>query len=237
MFWVRSIFTPIGNVTDNIKKITENGEYTSLIYNKQDEFTPLIFAINNLHKSLSIQEKIRSNFLSDLSHEIRTPITAVKCYLEAIEDGVMKLDAKTIALFKNELDRLTSTTEEIMQFERATHPIEKTIHVERLNIRKLLVPMIQEYLPQSNKRGQTIEIDMPKDPTIRIDQSMFAQIVHNIFSNFIKYSGDHTTLICRYERTPTHIYLIFQDDGIGIPESDIPFVKEKFYRVDTARNR
>lgn len=124
MFWVRSIFTPIQNVTDNIRKIAENGEYTSLSYRKRDEFFPLISAINNLHKSLSIQERIRSNFLADLSHEIRTPITAVKCYLEAIEDGVMKLDTKTIHLFKNELDRLTSTTEEILEFERATHPIE-----------------------------------------------------------------------------------------------------------------
>ncbi len=237
MFWVRSIFAPVDRVTDNIRKITDNGEYTSLVYQKKDEFFPLISSINNLQKSLSIQEKIRSNFLADLSHEIRTPITAVKCYLEAIEDGVMKLDSGTLRLFQNELDRLTETTEEIMQFDRATHPVEKSIHVERISIRKILTPLIQEYLPQCQKGWQKIEIDMPRDTMTRIDESMFTQIVHNIFSNFIKYSGLNTTLICRYEKTDTNVILSFTDDGVGISESDLPYVKEKFYRVDTGRTR
>jgi signal transduction histidine kinase len=151
MLWVRSIFAPVERVTDNIRRITENGEYSTLTYNKKNEFFPLISSINNLHKSLSIQEKIRSNFLSDLSHEIRTPITAVKCYLEAIEDGVMKLDTSTLSLFQKELDRLANTTDEIMQFDRATHPMQKDIRVARISIRKTLTPLIQEYLPQCQK--------------------------------------------------------------------------------------
>ncbi len=67
--------------------------------------------INNLNKSLSIQEKIRSDFLSDFSHEVRTPITAVKCYIEGIEDGVIKMNTETVSLLKNELDRLADITE------------------------------------------------------------------------------------------------------------------------------
>lgn len=237
MLWVRSIFSPVEKVTENIRKITENGEYTSLQYSKKDEFFPLISAINNLHKSLSIQEKIRSNFLTDLSHEIRTPITAVKCYLEAIEDGVMTLDTKTLTLFQNELSRLASTTEEIMQFERTTHPMEKNIRVERFSVRKSIAPLIQEYIPQCQKNNQKIEIDMPRDTMIRMDEDMFIQIVHNIFSNFIKYAGQDTTLTCGYEKTNTEVLLKFSDNGKWVPEKDIWFVKEKFYRVDTGRTR
>jgi two-component system, OmpR family, sensor histidine kinase BaeS len=237
MLWVRSIFAPVERVTENIRKITENGEYTTLTYNKKDEFFPLISSINSLHKSLSIQEKIRSNFLSDLSHEIRTPITAVKCYLEAIEDGVMKLDTKTLHLFQNELDRLAQTTEEIMQFDRATHPMQKDIRVARISMRKTLTPLIQEYLPQCQKTWQAIDIDMPRDTMTRIDESMFTQIVHNIFSNFIKYAGSGSTLTCGYAKTDTTVILSFIDDGVGIPQQDLPYVKEKFYRVDTGRTR
>lgn len=237
MFWVRSIFSPIEKVTENIRTIAENGEFSSIKYNKKDEFFPLISSINNLHKSLSIQQRIRSNFLADLSHEIRTPITAVKCYLEAIEDGAMKLDSKTLTLFKTELDRLTSTTEEIMQFERTTHSIEKNIRVERFSMRKWLLPLIQEYLPQCQKNNQSIEIDMPRDTMIRMDEDMFRQIIHNIFSNFIKYSGNNTILYCKYEKNESEIVLTFTDNGLWIPEKDMPYVKEKFYRVDTGRNR
>lgn len=237
MLWVRSIFSPVEKVTENIRNIAENGEYSSLKYNKKDEFFPLISAINNLHKSLSIQQKIRSNFLTDLSHEIRTPITAVKCYLEAIEDGVMKLDTKTLSLFQSELDRLASTTEEIMQFERTTHPMEKGIRVERFSIRKSLTPLIQEYLPQCQKNNQSIELDMPRDTMIRMDEDMFRQIIHNVFSNFIKYAGKDTILTCKYEKSDSESIIIFSDNGGGIPDKDMPYVKEKFYRVDTGRTR
>jgi signal transduction histidine kinase len=69
-----------------IQNIIDRKRYGAIRYAGKNEFTPLITTINNLHKTLSIQEKIRTDFLSDLSHEIRTPITAVQCYIEALED-------------------------------------------------------------------------------------------------------------------------------------------------------
>jgi len=108
--WIRSIFWPIGVVTENIKNIIDRKKYASIRYSSHNEFSPLISTINSLHKSLSIQEKIRSDFLSDLSHEIRTPITAVQCYLEAIEDGIMKFDIKTQEMLQKELTRLIHIT-------------------------------------------------------------------------------------------------------------------------------
>lgn len=66
---------------------------------------------------------------------------------------------------------------------------------------------------------------------------MFIQILHNIFSNFIKYSGRSTSLTCKYIRTKDKIQLVFCDNGVGIPESDISLVREKFYRVDKSRTR
>lgn len=188
MFWIRSIFSPIEKIINNIKLIIDNSAYQPISYAKKDEFFPLISAINNLHKSLSIQENIRSNFLTDLSHEIRTPITAVKCYLEAIEDGYMEIDTKTLVLLQKELDRLTTTTEEIMHFERTTHPMEKNIRVKRFDLKKSIIPLVNEYGPQLHKTHQNILINIPDNSYIRMDESMLIQICHNIFSNFIKYA-------------------------------------------------
>jgi two-component system sensor histidine kinase BaeS len=213
MLWVRSIFAPIERITENIRRITDNDGYNSISYKKKDEFFPLISAINNLHKSLSIQEKIRSNFLTDLSHEIRTPITAVKCYLEAIEDDVIKLDTKTFGLFQKELDRLITTTEEILYFDQTTNPLERQIHVERLSIKQIVTPLIQEYIPQCQKNNQQIHVEIPKDAIIRMDPSMLSQIIHNIFSNFIKYAGSHSTLTCYYRKDEQYTTIIFIDNG------------------------
>jgi signal transduction histidine kinase len=194
LLWIRSIFRPIGIVTENIRNIIDRKRYASIRYSGKNEFAPLISTINNLHKSLSIQEKIRSDFLSDLSHEIRTPITAVKCYLEGIQDGVMKLDTGTVDLLQSELERLTHITGRIMDYESLTHDIFEQVKVERFSLRRITEDIVSEYVPQLQKNNQKTEIHFPSDTMTSMDKSMYIQILHNIISNFIKYAGKNTTL-------------------------------------------
>lgn len=231
-FWIRSIFFPVQSIIENLERIIGGQNFSSIRYTKKNEFFPLIVTINNLHKALSIQEKIRSDFLSDLSHEIRTPITAVKCYLDGIEDGMLSLDKKTISLLQSELTRLTDITSRIMDYEHLTRDTFDHIHVERFSVRSRTLPIIAEYGPQLEKKHQKIEIEFPRDTMTSMDSDMYIQILHNIFSNFIKYAGKNTTLTCRYEKKEKEYIFIFADNGVGIPEDEMDFVKEKFYRVD-----
>lgn len=235
LLWIRSIFRPIGIVTENIRNIIDRKRYASIRYSGNNEFAPLISTINNLHKSLSIQEKIRSDFLSDLSHEIRTPITAVKCYLEGIQDGVMKLDTGTVDLLQSELERLTHITGRIMDYESLTHDIFEQVKVERFSLRRITEDIVSEYIPQLQKNSQKTDIRFPSDTMTSMDKNMYIQILHNIMSNFIKYAGSDTTLTFSYEKSEKEYVITFSDDGTGIPEDELMFVKEKFYRVDKAR--
>lgn len=236
-FWIRSIFFPIEVITENLRNIIDRKRYANIRYAPNNEFSPLITTINSLHKSLSIQEKIRSDFLSDLSHEIRTPITAVKCYFEAIEDGMMKLDQKTITMLQAELNRLIEITGKIMEYESFTHDIFESVRVERFSIRRATEHLIQEYTPQLRKIGQSIVVQFPSDCIILMDKSMYSQILHNIFSNFIKYAGTDAILTYSFEKTDGEYIFTFSDNGIGIPDEELEFVKEKFYRVDKSRNQ
>ena len=235
--WIRRVFVPVNLIIDRLNAYIDRAKFQTITYKRNDEFAPLVSTINSLYKSLRVQENIRSNFLSDISHEIRTPITAVKCYLEAIEDGMMKLDTKTISLLQNELTRLTSITEKIMEYEHLTHHYTDDIHVERFALKKQIESLIHEYIPQIEKTEQYITVVWDTDIFIRMDKNMFIQILHNVFSNFIKYAGNGTTLTCSYIRTRESIQISFSDDGIGIPESEISLVWEKFYRIDKSRTR
>jgi two-component system, OmpR family, sensor histidine kinase BaeS len=156
--WIRRVFAPINLIIDRLNVYIDNSRFQKIPYQREDEFAPLVSTINNLYKSLGVQEKIRSNFLSDISHEIRTPITAVRCYLEAIEDGMMQLDTKTVPLLQTELTRLTSITEQIMEYENLTHHYSDDIHVERFSIRQQIESIIHEYTPQIEKTSQQIQI-------------------------------------------------------------------------------
>ncbi len=236
-FWIRSIFFPIQSIIENLERIIGRKNYSNIAYTKNNEFQPLISTINNLHKSLSIQEKIRSDFLSDISHEIRTPITAVKCYLDGIEDGVLKLDTRTIWLLQSELARLTEITGQVMEYESMMRETYTTIDVERFSLKHVLEDLVASYLPQLQKNEQSISLHFGRESMIRMDRNMCIQIVHNIFSNFIKYAWMGSHLLCSFERTENSYILTFADDGIGIPDSEIDYVKEKFYRVDKGRNQ
>ncbi len=235
LLWIRSIFRPIGTITENIRNIIDRKRYASIRYEGKNEFAPLISTINNLHKSLSIQEKIRSDFLSDLSHEIRTPITAVKCYLEGIQDGVMTLDTATVDLLQSELERLTHITGRIMDYESLTHDVFEQVKVERFSLRKITEDIILEYAPQLSKNHQKTTIHFPTDTMTSMDKGMYIQILHNIISNFIKYAWEDTTLTFAYEKKEKEYTITFSDDGVGIPDDELVFVKEKFYRVNKAR--
>lgn len=234
-FWIRSIFRPIGTITGNIQNIIDRKRYGTIRYGWKNEFTPLIATINSLHKSLSIQEKIRTEFLSDLSHEIRTPITAVRCYLEALEDGVMTLDKETLPLLQNELLRLTNITGKIMDFESLTHDIFDSVKVENFSLRRITEEIIQEYMPQVQKKQQSIVLKFVGEGMMSMDKNMYIQILHNIFSNFIKYAWDNTILHIGFQKKEKEYIVDFSDNGNWIPDGELLFVKEKFYRVDKAR--
>ena len=117
-WWISFAFRPIRAVVDRIQGIAVRKDYATIRYERKDEFYPLVAAINGLSHNLSLQEKIRQDLLSDLSHEIRTPIAAIRCYLEGMQDGVIPMGESTLALLFAEIERLVKITNSIIEIER-----------------------------------------------------------------------------------------------------------------------
>jgi signal transduction histidine kinase len=100
----------------------------------------------------------------------------------------MKLDTKTVDHLHSELTRLTDITGKIMDYESLTHDVFDSVKVERFSIRRITEDIIHEYEPQLEKSLQNILLDLPTDTMASMDKGMYVQILHNIFSNFIKYA-------------------------------------------------
>lgn len=235
--WIKLTFNPIKQVISNLSNIIYKKEYKNLFYNKKDEFYPLIEAINNLNKSLSLQEKIRSDFLSDLSHEIKTPITAVKCYIEWIEDWILKLDEKNIKLLHAEIDRLIKITNLIMDYEKEESKKNDDIFIEKFDLIELLEFVKSEYLSELQKDNREIIFNNLKKFNLSADRDKFIQILHNIFSNFIKYAWKNTKMEITFSNNKNYSVITFSDNWAGVKEEDLPFLKEKFYKWEKVRNK
>ncbi|MBP8016412.1 HAMP domain-containing histidine kinase [Candidatus Gracilibacteria bacterium] len=233
--WISITFKPIKKIILNLSDIIYKKEYKNILYKKKDEFKPLIEAINNLNKSLSLQEKIRSDFLSDLSHEIKTPITAVKCYLEGIEDGVIKLNKNNIKQLHEEINRLIEITNLIMEFEKEENQNFGDLIISKISLEGLINFVKTAYTSELQKNNQKINYDSKIKINIRVDKNKFTQVIHNIFSNFLRYAGKNTTLQIDAFNKGNYSYINFFDNGKGVSKEEIPFLKEKFYKIDKSR--
>lgn len=222
---------------ENLSDIISRKEYRQIEYRKKDEFGALIGTINALNKNLSHQQKIRSDLLSDLSHEIKTPITAIKCYLEGMDDGVIESTPKNYALLHKEIDRLIEITGSIMEYEKLEQTDQTALKIAPIDFRKIIGHLREEYIPLLAKQKQQIIFQENKtNPIIHLDEGKFIQLLHNIFSNFIKYAGRGKTLTIKSMERNGKIHISFRDDGNGVPQKEIAFIREKFYQVDKSRS-
>lgn len=235
--WVHKSFRPIRSIIENLSDIISRKGYKQIEYKKKDEFGALINTINSLNKNLSHQQKIRSDLLSDLSHEIKTPITAIKCYLEGMDDGVIETSPKNYALLHKEINRLIEITGSIMEYEKLEQTDRDALKITEVDFWKLVEHMQNEYTPLLAKQNQHIIFSENHTPALlHFDEGKLIQLIHNIFSNFIKYAGSEKTLTIKTSERNGKIFLTFRDNGAGVARKEVTFIREKFYQVDKSRS-
>ena len=220
----RRIIVPIKQVTKDIKKKWVFDNYKRLEYTKKDEIWLLVQAINWLNSKLLVQDKIRSRLLADISHELKTPITSIRCYLEGINDWVIKLDDKSLKLLVWEMERLTDLVNTIMEFERFENK-DLDLNLEKQDIKSLIKNIIKQHEKNLEKTNQKISVYW-SDLNIEIDKNSFIQIVHNLIDNFRKYAWENTSLSIKLSEDK----ISFTDDGKWVNKNEIPYLKEKFYQ-------
>ncbi len=233
--WTRVIFQPIVSLSRRLKRLTIERDYSRILYQRKDEFFPLIQAVNTLSENLADQEKIRSDFVSDFSHEIKTPIAAIKIFLEGVEDGVVELNEKSMGIIHSELDRLLVITDSIMQYEKVEALKERNVAREYFDLTQVLMLLRDEYLPILARNSQIIAFEDAPFPVF-LERDLIIQLIHNVFSNFTKYAGPNTQLSVQYSARGRKLTLQFDDDGKGVAKENVKYLREKFYQEDSGRS-
>ena len=222
-FFTKKAITPINKITDKIKNLKFWETLKNINYTKKDEIGLLVKSINGLNAKLSIQEKIKNRLLADISHELKTPITSISCYLEGIQDGVIKLDNETLWNITEDMKRLIRLVNMIMKYEQFDN---KTLKIEKhnKNLEILTKKVISQYENSLLQNNQDIKVIW--EVTKKVDKNLFKQIIHNIIWNFLKYAWKNTTLDIIF----TDDYIVFKDNGVWVDRKEVPMLKEKFYQ-------
>lgn len=191
--------------------------------------------ITNLRRA----DQVRRDFVANISHELRTPLTAVKGYVEALLDGGIDQDTapqflETIARQTSRMERLVTDLLRLARLDAGQEPIERV----PCAIASIFEAVTTDLAPIAAQRRQQIIPDVPPDTgTVAGDPAKLFDIFRNLLENAIKHTPEGGTIILRSRRDADHLFLMVEDEGPGIPESDVPRVFERFYQVDKARTR
>lgn len=219
-------------------RIIREGDYTHKVkLGGNDELTVLGNEFNDLAERLRVSEQKRSNFVSDASHELKTPLASIKLLSDSILQNDMDVDTikEFVGDIGNEADRLNRMTQKLLSLSRIE--TQEDSDCEIVYIQPTLDRVIRMLSGIADKNGITIEKEVIQDCSILVIEDDLYQIIFNLVENGIKYNTTNGKLILTLERMEDNAILKVRDTGVGIPPESIGHVFERFYRVDKARAR
>jgi len=178
--------------------------------------------------------RLRSDFISNVTHELKTPLTSIRMYAESIMMGRIKSatgQKDYLSVVVNESERLKRMINNILEFSKMEkhkqeyHPIETRLS-------EILLKSIKDMNYWIEEKGFKLKTEIDRDITVEVDPDRFHQVYTNLLSNAIKYSGDSRKITIRLFRNSNSVITEVEDEGIGIAKENQVKIFEEFYRVD-----
>lgn len=184
-------------------------------------------------------EQLRKDFVANVSHELKTPITSIRGFSETLLDGALK-DEETCRDFLNiiyqESLRLERLIGELLDLSRIESK-QFLLRVERTSISSLIDSVIKTILDQAKQKQLSLVVEIPDNFEVEVDPDRMRQILLNLLTNAITNTPKGGEISVKAIKENIQWSLSVSDTGIGIPENDLPRIFERFYRVDKARSR
>lgn len=239
-YFSRKILIPLANINHAARQYASGNFDTTIPISKNDEIGQLATSLNFMASELSKLEDYRKKFISNISHDFRSPLTSIKGYLEAMLDGTIptELYHKYINVVLVETQRLTKLTSSLTNLTdlNGYGPLLKITDFD-------LIPVLQSitdtFEGRCNTRG--IEIKIFGDLTtcmVSADKTKIEQVIYNLIDNAIKFSNDNSMIKVTLTEYPNEkLSISIKDSGMGIRKSDQSHIWERFYKADNSRGK
>lgn len=242
---IRKIERPLDLLSEGARRLGEGDLDHRIVYAGRDEFAPVCAAFNEMAARLKASverarrdEESRKELLAGISHNLRSPLTSIRAYVEGLLDGVARTeDTKrrylcTIRAKAEDIDRLVSQLFLYSKLDLEGVPVER----QSIRLDEFITGFVEEAAPDSRTQGLTLTAEELAPVTVSADPEQLRRVLSNILENSIKYKNKEMgQLRLALEDIGENCRLVLADDGPGVPEEAMPKLFDVFYRSDPAR--
>ena len=234
LYFVRSIIEPVAGITEITRRIAAGSYGIQIEKQHDDEIGDLTDALNDMSSKIDEAEKIKNEFISSVSHELRTPLTAINGWAETIQNGEVRDAAdvkKGMGIIVSEARRLTNMVEELLEFSRIEDG-RFTLSMEQVDLKAEFEDAVYTYKEFFRKDGLELRYEDTEEefPAVEADPERLRQVFCNLLDNAAKHGGSGGCIDAAIARQEGWVVITIRDHGPGIPESELPHVKTKFYK-------
>ena len=229
----KKIVDPINNI--NLEHPLEN--------NKYKEIEPLLIRIEAQKNELMKENeevlnasKVRQEFTSNVSHELKTPLHVISGYAELIKEGIVKdSDVKEFGeKIYSEASRMSKLVEDIMKISKLES--DKAFEKTQLKLKNIVVAIVDSLMIEADKKNVKFKLSL-NDCSISGNYDSIYSLIFNLVDNAIKYNKTNGKITIKLQEVSNNVILSVKDTGIGIPKEDLDRIFERFYRVDKSRSK
>lgn len=218
------------------------GEF-SIIRRETGFITGLVCVLTDVTEQEKTEQE-RRDFVSNVSHELRTPLTSIKSYTEALSEGAWQdkqIAPEFLNVIQSETDRMMRMIGNLLDLSKIDGGQYK-LDSEYIDFKRLVNHILNRFEfmlenGESEKKYRILREITSREVYVEVDQDRMTQVIDNIMNNAIKYSPDGGVITVKLEDLHSRIVLSISDEGLGVPQKDLPHLFDRFYRVDKARSR
>jgi signal transduction histidine kinase len=233
----RTLTRPIRELTAAIRALAKGDLGQQVSVRTRDEIGQMAASFNQMSADLAHASQLRRQMTADIAHELRTPLSLILGYTESLSDGKLPATQETFDIMYDEAQHLSRLIEDLRTLSLADAG-ELPLNRRPVDPRALLERAALAYMPQAQRQGVAIELEAPSDlPEAEADPGRIEQVLDNLMSNALRYTPAGGRLVLSAEANGDKVSLRVEDSGAGIPSEELPYIFERFYRADKARQR
>ena len=235
----KKISRPIEKIT-NISKKMSSGNYDVKFDTGTDinEIKELEITLNKMSEELSKTENLRREFLANVSHDLKTPLTLIKANAEMVRDlnyNNKEKREKSLNTVTSEVDRLNLLVEDILDLSKMQSNADD-LDLEEFNISEVIRTIVERFNVLCERDGYSIECDL-FDFNITADKKKIEQVIYNLITNAMNYTGDDRKVFIKMKNDDRKVRIEIIDTGAGINEEDLEHIWDKYYKADKKYKR